>query len=325
MQAQMVIVRDIIYGAIGHGADFRTMCEELGIEPAALAESEKMVPFELGAGVWDVATRQTGDPLLALHMGEQLNPSILGMIGYLMQNSQTLLDSIVMLSKYNALYSTMFKFIVEESGSEVKISYEPAVLWRHTKPESGRQAVEMAMAGTLKLFELLSGKKVWPVKVTQAYESRAVKEYTRIFQLHVQFKSKSNTITFLRSHMQLPVLSYDKSLFAFFNETLEKKLRFLEDNDRLSEKIKLIVLHDFKGNAPSVGVVAAQLNMTTRSLQRRLREENTSYRQVAGDMKRELAKEIMKHDGYRVSEVANVLGYSDSSALRKALTRWENG
>ncbi|HZB14365.1 MAG TPA: AraC family transcriptional regulator ligand-binding domain-containing protein, partial [Chryseolinea sp.] len=130
MQAQMPILRDIIYGAAARGADFRKICEELGLDPQELNDS-KPVPFKPAAEVWNVAIAHTNDPLLGLHLGEELSPAILGMIGYLMQSSGTLYEAINMLIKYNQLYSTMMKFSLEESADQILIHYEPAILWQH--------------------------------------------------------------------------------------------------------------------------------------------------------------------------------------------------
>lgn len=323
MQAQMSIMRDIIYGAVAHGADFTKLCHEMKFDPQDLNDSARSVAFEPAAEIWNVAIRHTKDPLLGLHLGEEISPTILGMIGYLMQSSQTLHEAIIMLCKYNELYSTMFKYTTENSESCVYFNFEAALLWQERYPESARQSVEISMAGVLKLFQILSGKKVSPIKVQLAYPSRERTEYERIFQSVIEFNSDRNSLTFRKADMLLRITSYDKSLFAFFDDALEQKQKSLRFEERFSDRVKQMIIRDFKGRIPAIEIAASNLNMTVRSLQRKLKVEETSYRSLAANLKKDLAKTILSRPEFRISEVANMLGYSDSSAFRKAFKKWE--
>ena len=322
MHAQMPILRDIIYGAAARGADFKKVCEELGLDPRALNDSDKPVPFKPAAEVWNVVLDHTKDPLLGLHLGEELSPAILGMIGYLMQSSGTLYEAVNMLIKYNELYSTMMKFSSEEVADQIRVHYDPATLWQHQYPESARQSIEIAMAGMLKIFKTLSGKKIFPTHVALAYPSRSFGEYERIFQGVIHFQGKRNTLTFRKSDLLLAVTSYDKSLFAFFNNTLDQKLKSLRKDERFSDRLKKMIINDFKGRPPSIDIAASHFNMTARSLQRKLKEEQRSYRDIAADIKKELAQTILTRTDFRIGEVAEILGYSDSSSFRKAFRKW---
>ena len=321
MHAQMPILRDIIYGAAARGADFRKICEELNLDPQELNDS-KPVPFKPAAEVWNVAIAHTNDPLLGLHLGEELSPAILGMIGYLMQSSGTLYEAINMLIKYNQLYSTMMKFSLEKSADQILIHYEPATLWQHQYPESARQSVEIAMAGVLKIFKTLSGKRIFPTYVDFVYPARSLNEYERIFQGVIQFRRKRNTLTFRKIDLLSHVISYDKSLFAFLNNALDQKLKSLRNDEHFSDQLKQKIINDFKGRPPSIDIVASHFNMTARSLQRKLKEEQKTYRGIVTDFKKELAKTILTRTNFRVGEVAEILGYSDSTSFRKAFKKW---
>jgi len=257
-------------------------------------------------------------------LGEELSPSILGMIGYLMQSSQTLKEAFIMICKYNALYSTMMKFSSEENGDQVFIHFEPTLLWQRQYPESARQSVEIGMAGVLKLFKTLSGKKIFPTRVELSYPSRSLKEYERIFQCPIKFNATRNTLTFRNADLISPVISYDKSLFVFFNNALDQKIKLLSQGKKFADRLKQMIITDFKGRTPSVEIAASHLNMTPRSLQRKLKDEQTTYREIVTDLKKELAQTILGQVDFRVGEVAEILGYADSSSFRKAFKKWSN-
>lgn len=324
MHAQMPILRDIIYGAVARGADLKTVCAALELDPNHLSESDRLVPFKPAAEVWDVTLLYTNDPLLGLHLGEEIGPGILGMLGYMMQSSRTLYEALVLLEKFNSLHSTMLKYNLRESDNTLTIHYDPAILWQHQYPESLRQSIELAMSGLLTIFRILSGKKIYPEKVELAYPARSVQEYERIFKCVLNFNMKQNAMVFSMDSLRTIVNSYDKSLFAFFNDTLEHKLKALTDSKPFSAQITHMIIADFKGRLPSIEIAASHLNMTARSLQRRLKQEQTNYRKLTAGFKKELAAAILSKQDFRMGEVANILGYSDSSAFRKALKKWNN-
>lgn len=322
MHAQMSILRDIIYSATAHGADFKKVCADLGLEPTELNNSDTMAPYEPAAQLWNVVIKHTQDPLLGLHLGEELSPTILGMIGYLMQSSKNLYESFHMVIKYWDLFSTMSKLSMEERDGHILISNESALVWQHQYPESARQSVEISLSGVIKIFKMLSGKKVVPVNTEFAYPSRSVHEYERIFQTAIHFNGQSNTLSFRKNDLLAPIVSYDKSLFEFFNKTLEQKLKSLNGNARFSERVKQMLIADFKGQAATIEIAASKLNLTPRSFQRKLKDDGASYRDIVTNLKKELAQTIMGQTDFRVGEVAEILGYADSSSFRKAYRKW---
>ena len=62
--------------------------------------------------------------------------------------------------------------------------------------------------------------------------------------------------------------------------------------------------------------------MTVRSLQRKLKDEHTTYRDVTQKFKKDLAVSLMAKSKFRVSEIAEILGYSDLSSFSKAFKKW---
>ena len=322
MHAQMSILRDIIYSANAHGADFKKICADLGLEPAELNDSDTQVPYEEAARLWDVVTTHMKDPLAALHLGEEFSPTILGMIGYLMQSCKNLYESIQAVIKYMDLVTNMSKLSIEEKDGNVSLGITCASVWQHQYPESARQSVEFALSGAIKLSKTLTGKKIIPLHTEFVYPSRSIREYERIFQTAIRFSGKSNALTFRKSDLLTPIISYDTSLFEFFNTILHQKLNSINGDARFSVRVKQLLINDFKGQAASIEVAAAKLNLTPRSLQRKLKAEGTTYRHIVTDLKKELVQSMMSQSDFRVGEVAELLGYSDSSSFRKAYKKW---
>jgi len=67
--------------------------------------------------------------------------------------------------------------------------------------------------------------------------------------------------------------------------------------------------------------VAASLNITAKTLARRLQNEGTNFRQVADDLRRDMALYTIKHTRKSIAEISYEVGFSDVWAFRRALIR----
>lgn len=319
MFAHMPIVRDILYGAASQGAELKDLCASINITPDELTDSEKSVSFEQAYRAWELAVKQTGDPLLGLHLGETSTPSILGLIGHLMQSSEDLLTAYQQVCKHAALATDMFQYSIEIKEKETALCYRPAERWMSISSLSAKQAVEQAMSGTLNVFYLLSGKKVTPVRAELVIgKPKSTHEYERVLG-SVGFSKKRNALIFKTTDLKLPVLGYDKSLFALFDKIIREKLATLKRKNSLIDTVQKILTEEFNGRIVPAEMVATHLAMSVRTFQRRLSEEGISYRELASRIRKEIAVQLLKKPDARVTDVARMLGYSEASALRKAL------
>lgn len=76
------------------------------------------------------------------------------------------------------------------------------------------------------------------------------------------------------------------------------------------------------GVVPSLGEIARDLHVTTRTLIRRLKREGTSYRRLLDQVRRELAQEALAEGALPVKEIAYRLGYRDPSNFGRAFRTW---
>ena len=70
--------------------------------------------------------------------------------------------------------------------------------------------------------------------------------------------------------------------------------------------------------------VAKNLNMSARTLRRKLREENTSFRQLVDELRRDFALRYLRDTDLTVEDIAEALGFSDAANFRHAFRRWTN-
>ncbi len=265
MFAHMAIIRDILLGAEKRKINLKSMCDALGINPSDIYHSDIQVPFEKAYLAWEVAMKQTGDNLLGLHLGEQTNPSIMGLVGHLMQSCPNLEEAFKAVCSFSALATDMFTYSISTTGDKVMLSFQPCTPWIKISPISARHAVEQAMAGTLNIFRILTGKRIYPVLVHLSYsKQKDVSEYERVFQAPVKWNAPSNSMIFPYDLLLTVVLSYDESLMGVFCDLIKKRFSKL-NKETFGNKVKREIMTTFMGQIPSAESMAARFNITVRS------------------------------------------------------------
>jgi AraC-like DNA-binding protein len=324
MDVKMSVIRDLLYCALPWGVNIPRVCQEAGIDPSELYDGERMVDNTKSDLVWDVAARMTNDPLLGLHVGEGITPMLLGKIGHFMQSSGTAVEVVDIVCKYGHTFCTLTVFKKEVHGHSTVMYFDPSVVWEHENIHGATQSLDFAMSSMLKLLTILTGRKINPIKVELVHPRKNLQEYERVYCCPVTDGAFRNCIVFRNTDMEAPVLSQDQSLFAFFSQMLENEAEAIKNDKGFTYKVKRLLLTEFKAQIPPVEVIASHLNVTTRTFQRKLSEENTCYRDLCNQVKKEFALKLMGRSSTRVSEVADVLGYSDSTAFRRAFKNWVN-
>lgn len=326
MYSQISILRNHVYLAVDFGADFQDLCRRLKITPEYLNNGEGHAQWEPGEDTdfWLHALEVTGIPSLGLQMGQRPNNlSAFGMLGLLAGSCRNIREAVEIICKYNDTLTGVFKFSFEAGEKEGAFVFDPLPLWEQTSPESARQAVDMLMSGWIKSFNDATGKKIYPLRTEVRYTPRFEERYREILKTEIVFNQKHNRLIFSKEYLNTPLITYDQSLYAVFSALLQQKQKKLEERDSMTERIRQVLVSKFNGQITHIDIVASQLCTTTRTLQRKLTEEQTSYRKICNDLRRELATDLIKAGKSKRSEIASLLGYSDVDAFNRAFKNIE--
>ena len=129
-------------------------------------------------------------------------------------------------------------------------------------------------------------------------------------------------MVFSLADLQAPVLGYNKELNQVFLQLLEAEIKKQSAGAAFSSQVKQMILKQFRFQFPQVEEVAAQMHLTTRTLQRKLQEENTTFRTLVDGIKEELACNLLLNKNLSVTEIAYQLGYAEPSTFQRAFRQW---
>jgi AraC-like DNA-binding protein len=89
----------------------------------------------------------------------------------------------------------------------------------------------------------------------------------------------------------------------------------------IRRRVRRMVLNA-NGTVPTLSDVAGRLFLSTRTLRRRLEDAQTSYQEIVGEIRRDLALRYLTQTSLSTEAIAEILGYSDTANFRQAFKRW---
>ncbi len=319
----MSVIRDIVYGAAQYGAAAKNICAAAGISIDDLNKQELKATFTQGHLVWQEAVEQTGDELLGLHIGANTTTSIVGLVGHLMQSSGTLAQAYENLSQYTAIITDMFSYKPVLDNETFCLYLEPNAYWQEHFPQTARQATEQAIAGAINVCKLLTGRNLVANRVELTIQKpNNSREYERVLNTKVLFNQSHNRVVFDAIVANLPILGYNEDLLTLFKKLSEEVLQKADNQPTFTNSLKKIITQQFYNRIPQLEEVAAYMNITARTLQRRLQQEGTSFQKISDEFKQELAIRLLSLNKYTVNETAYMLGYTEPAVFRRAFKRW---
>jgi len=130
-------------------------------------------------------------------------------------------------------------------------------------------------------------------------------------------------LVFDKADVDEPFLTHNAELLAMVAPQLEAELTRRLAQKTLTEQVKGIFKKLLAGQRPTLGEVARELHLSTRTLQRRLTAEQAKFQQLMEEARRELAQHYLLHSSLELNETAYLLGYEDSNSFFRAFQQWE--
>jgi AraC-like DNA-binding protein len=159
--------------------------------------------------------------------------------------------------------------------------------------------------------------------VTFAHRApRDTSAYSHAFGTRVRFSGSENAISFPRSNLDFAVVGADPRLAAVLERYAEERLAALTRDVDLRAGVKRFLTEHLSAGDCSTASIARAMNMSTRTLNRRLRDLGTTAHALLDEVRRAQAARLAEQRELSRKEIARVLGFSDTSALRKAWKRW---
>jgi len=312
-------LQHLLTHAAAMGADVDALLAEAGLVRARLEDPDYQVPLPAFDLVLLRFMRDPAHALFGLRLAGDVQPALLGPVGYIAQACSSLSDLIDVVPRYaGVLLSNVARASVVRARGVVEVQWQPLVGSRIFRREIADYVLgTFVVMGRL----LLPGRKDLPIAVNLAHARPAspaqVREYISFFRCPVYFDRPVNSIVSPAATMTAKLPHGD----AFVKNLLERHaaslIRQQSAAPSLLDDVKHLLAAMILEGVPTKDKVAAQLGMSSRNLQRKLQEMGLSYRLVLDEVRLAAAKERLAATA-SAGEISDSLGFS----TRQAFLRW---
>ena len=288
-----------------------------GIDIESSRDPSTRFPADQMTRVYELSEEATGDPAFGLSIAEYVHPTSLNALGYSLFASRDLESFCRRIVRYFGLVSTNAVTEVDSDDKEFRLSMLPAIGLTCYAPQDAWLATLLRFSR----FIYRPGFNPLRVRLRRPRPERNVEKFAEWFRAPIEFGSTKNALIFDTKDMTVRLPAANAELARQNDQVVMTLLKQIGRSDIIAR-----VRSSFIGLLPSGECskqnVAAQLNMSERTLQNRLMARGTSYSALLSETRRELAEQYMNQRLHSVSEVAFLLGFSEISSFSRAFRAW---
>lgn len=316
--AKIAVVLDLL---AEEGVSAERALTSTGLSRTAVSSPETRISLNQIIDCWHNADRLSHDPQFAYHAGRRFHVSAFGMYGFAILSSTDYRRTVRFAEAYHQLTAPLERIFFGEEGGLGVWQIAPLPL-----PRIGirlyKFIVELAFGITLSLHQDVMGSGFVPKELHVTYDPPGdALKYREIFGCRVLFSQPGNKFIFDAAWLdRVPELGNEISYLTVVRlcDTMMEELKL---QIGLVGQIRKVLLANLM-HPKSIEAVASDIGMSARTLRRKLKDENTSFRKVLSELRMDMAIKYLRDTQLTVADIAYAMGFSEAANFRHAFRRW---
>lgn len=313
------MVARVVEACRARGHDAEALCRSAGLSLSTLSEPDARVTYAVAAALGERALAVTGDADFGLHLAQDVGDTRHYDAGVLLlMASPTIRVALERMVAHQRYWGDGDRVSSRPVPGGVSLRY----LLTGATGEYARHSDECALAEVALGVRALSGQELRPRVVRFRHAApRSTSEHQKVFRCSVEFRAKDTELVFDDAVLDARMPHANEAFGAIFEQQVQRALERLPAPGTASEHVRAAARAALAGGSCSLAETARILGVSARTLQRRLREQGTSFAEIVDALRRELAVVYLERR-IPIPEVASLLGYADPTAFHHAFSRW---
>jgi AraC-like DNA-binding protein len=316
--ASTAYLRILAWAAEWRGLSPTKILREATIDPAALERREARVPMASALRVWDQIVGQLRDPSVGLCLVQTLSFGSSDLLDYLLRASANAGEALQQLVRYAPLMNDVDRVSMQVSGNEARVRFRTARDLPYT--------CELIAGIFARRSRELFGPS-WALRsVSFSHPAQGPRPvYDRAFEAPVLFEMPFNEIVFDRQLLDLPMSGADRRLQGILAAQADELLASVVTPpapETFTQLVRQALADGLEDGDTTLVRLADRLQLSTRTIQRKLREAGLSHRGLVRDLRLDLASRSLAGQQATQRQIARALGYSGAGSFHRAFKRW---
>lgn len=262
------------------------------------------------------AQQELQDPAMPLKIADHVRPANMGLLGYVASCCNNLGEAFARLQQFeNLVYSV--------NALDVAVLDDQIILrWGAERGRPGHWVDSVAIGVLVAFTNRLIDVPVYPIKVQFINpQPENVEDFESFFKCPVLFAADHTEVVWPLGLLDTPLKSPDHVMRGMLDQQARLLLKQVKAGEEPIPGFQKALQESVSAGSPSLEEVARRLLMSTRTLQRRLKEQGCSFRDELEQVRVEMAKNCLEAGELSLADIANFLAYNDQSAFTHAFKR----
>lgn len=274
----------------------------------------KLTPANYYA-LWQALDEEGADPNLPIRIGEAISAVTFSPPIFAALCSPNLQIAARRIATYKRLIGPM-RLMVCAEATETVLRFD----WRSYAEPPGLLA-NSELVFWVALARIGTRERVRPLRITSPWPPSDTAGFRKYVGCGIDI-APIQTIVFAASDAFRPFLTANEPMWKFFEPELRRRLGELDPDASTSDRVRAALVELLPTGATAIGDVARSLTVSTRTLQRRLHEEGTSFQAALDVTRRSLANHYLRNEGMTATQISFLLGYENPSSFYRAFRSW---
>ena len=266
--------------------------------------------------LWEAMQAVSGDDALPIRVVEAVTAEGFEPLLFATLCSPDLCVALHRLATYKRLLAPI-SLKIERDEHSVRARFR----WLDANTNVPVALVAMEAAFVVRIARMATREHIRPTAVVSPILPPRPDVYEQYFGTPIQ-KGDEVQVAFTIADAQRPFLTVNESMWQLFEPELRKRLSQIEESASLVDKVRAVLLECLPSGRSAIGDVAAELTMSSRTLQRRLQGEGTSYQAILSRTREQLARNYLNNTSLSCTEIAFLLGYEEPNSFTRAFQDW---
>jgi AraC-like DNA-binding protein len=281
-------------------------------QPRVLLKTEEL--FALWRAIGEVST----NPALGLLLGTETKTERFHPVGLAALSTENFGAAVDQMARFKQL-TCPEEIVQEKDDAEWSIQFR----WLLADEVEPPVLIECCFAWVLSTARQGTGTRLSPLRVEFVQPRAHAKIIERHFGCSVVAGALRNAIVFRAADRQRPFVTRNAELLGMLAPQFEEELKQESGDENFVERVRIAIQQKLTGRRPAIEDIADALHISSRTLQRRLQENGSSFQRVLDEARHQLARHYLNNSVLELNEAAYLLGYEDGNSFVRAFRTWE--
>lgn len=316
-QAAALLMGPLLHLLHERGKDGDAILRRHGIEPHTVQDPEAKLDAATSTALLDDCLNELNDPGMAIDVARHAQYNTFGALGLAVAAGGDLHSVLNRITRFHRLISDLVTTELTTDDASVALHFSS-----NTDHQPHPQAIVFVMATIVRLLRIRIHRDHNPVAVhAPSWLDDGLRQaMARYFRCPIN-EGEHYRIAFDKATAQQMLAASDTQLAAMLDATLTQRLAEAEQAS-LASRLTLWIEQRLPDGEPAQADAAAECNMSTRSLQRRLNDEGLTWKQLVENTRKTLVERHLRTPGMSITQMAFLLGFSEVSAFSRAFKKW---